>query len=237
MKTFNKFFSDALLICEDVSASALGAMSEEEFRQFLKGIQDSAKRSQYTRMRQAQVRNAKSPVNPKEFLKQKFGNTRKKFTDALSRVKNTIPEPIRRHGGRAFGHMMTLSNIKSDYDDRRAQGQSQLKSTGGALASGAGWAKGAQVGGQLGAKIPGPKWLTVPAGGLVGGIVGDTAISTAYDAVADATRPTRQAISRGTGYDAVQRRAKLAQDIMKRDRTPEQIKRQTATTFNPLEFI
>ena len=64
MKTFNKFFSDALLICEDVSASALGAMSEEEFRQFLKGIQDSAKRSQYTRMRQAQVRNAQSPLRP-----------------------------------------------------------------------------------------------------------------------------------------------------------------------------
>ena len=64
MKTFNKFFSDALLISEDVSASALGAMSEEEFRQFLKGIQDSAKRSQYTRMRQAQVRNAQSPLRP-----------------------------------------------------------------------------------------------------------------------------------------------------------------------------
>jgi hypothetical protein len=64
MKTFNKFFSDALLITEDVSASALGAMSEEEFRQFLKGIQDSAKRSQYTRMRQAQVRNAQSPLRP-----------------------------------------------------------------------------------------------------------------------------------------------------------------------------
>ena len=64
MKTFNKFFSDALLISEDISASALGAMSEEEFRQFLKGIQDSAKRSQYTRMRQAQVRNLQSPLRP-----------------------------------------------------------------------------------------------------------------------------------------------------------------------------
>jgi len=92
-----------------------------------------------------------------------------------------------------------------DYQTRRQAGQSRARSAGGALASVAGAARGAQLGYQI---TPGP--LPYKLGGAVaGGILGDTATSAAYDYAADKTRPARQAVSKATGFDKFQQKNQL----------------------------
>ena len=247
MKSFKQFVSDTAFFTEDVDSATITRMSDEQFKELLKRS-SGARRNELMAMRgqnsgsnRVTVNNTPTPSgstpsvrNPAPVTNTTRPSLMKTVRGALSNIKNKVPEPVKRLGNNSWNTLSTLSNIKTDYDARREQGQSQLRSTGGALASGAGWQKGAQLGAAIGARIPGPKWLTSGALGLVGGFVGAPAMSRGYDAVVDATRPTRQAISRGTGYDAAQRRGKLAQDIMRRDRTPEQLKRNTVSTFDPL---
>ena len=100
-----------------------------------------------------------------------------------------------------------------EYKTRRDEGQSKARATGGALASGAGWAKGAQIGASLASKLPIPnpliKTAVVGAGGLAGGLAGDTAASAAYDFAVNKTRPARQAISKAIGYDKFKQKNEL----------------------------
>jgi len=242
MKTFNEFLN---YISEDVDAATIARMSDDQFQELLKRT-SAAKRNQLLAQRQSAPASSRvtSSATPSSSAPVSRGTapvtttTRpsllKNVRGALSNLKNNVPQPVRNFGNNAYNTLSTLSNIKYNYDSRREQGQSQARSTGGALASGAGWQKGMQVGAQLGARLPGPKWLTTGAGGILGGVLGDAAVSSAYDAVVDATRPARQAVSRATGWDANQRRARLAQDIMRRDRSPKELERNTVTTFDPL---
>lgn len=255
MKTFNEFMS---IINEDVDVATIKKMSEDQFQELLRRSNPS-RRNQLNAMRQtssvrmkdgqtsggsrvttSDTRPSSSSTSLTRGGTPITSTTRpslmKNVRGALSNIKNKIPQPVRRLGNNSWSTLSTLSNVKADYDDRREQGQSQLRSTGGALASGAGWQKGMQLGAQLGSRIPGPKWLTTGAGGILGGVLGAETLSRGYDAVVDATRPTRQAISRATGYDKQVQANRLANQITKRDLSPEELKRQTSTIFNPLEL-
>lgn len=100
-----------------------------------------------------------------------------------------------------------------DYQTRRSEGQSRIRSAGGAAASAAGYARGAKMGASLASKLPIPnplvKAAVVGAGGLAGGLAGDTATSAAYDYAVDKTRPARQAVAKATGYDKFQQKNAL----------------------------
>lgn len=98
-----------------------------------------------------------------------------------------------------------------EYKDRRDAGQSKSRAAGGALTSLAGYAKGAEYGAKLGARlpIPAPMWVKAGAGGLIGGVLGQQGASAAYDFAADKTRPARQAISKATGFDKFQQKNEL----------------------------
>lgn len=112
---------------------------------------------------------------------------------------------LRARLGKLAGPVATVAGGAMEYKARRDQGQSRARAGGGALASGAGWAKGASLGFRM---TPGPLPVKV-AGAAVGGLVGDTAASAAYDYAADKTRPVRQATAKATGFDKFQQKNAL----------------------------
>lgn len=112
---------------------------------------------------------------------------------------------LRARLGKLAGPAATVAAGAMEYKARRDQGQSRARAGGGALASGAGWAKGASLGFRM---TPGPLPVKV-AGAAVGGLVGDTAASAAYDYAADKTRPVRQATAKATGFDKFQQKNAL----------------------------
>lgn len=112
---------------------------------------------------------------------------------------------LRARLGKLAGPAATVAGGALEYKARRDQGQSRARAGGGALASGAGFAKGASLGFRM---TPGPLPVKV-AGAAVGGLVGDTAASAAYDYAADKTRPARQATAKATGFDKFQQKNEL----------------------------
>lgn len=117
---------------------------------------------------------------------------------------------LRTRLGSLVGPAATVATGVMDYKARREVGQSRARAAGGAVASGAGWAKGAQMGASLASKLPIPnpiaKAAVIGAGGLAGGIAGDTAASAAYDYAANKSRPARQAVAKATGFDKFQQK-------------------------------
>lgn len=119
------------------------------------------------------------------------------------------PQPkgpgLRTRLGRLAGPAATVAGGAMEYKARRDEGQSRARAAGGALASGAGWTKGASLGFRM---TPGPLPVKV-AGAAVGGLVGDTAASAAYDWAANKSRPARQSAAKATGFDKFQQKNEL----------------------------
>jgi len=108
-----------------------------------------------------------------------------------------------RLGGFA-GPALNVAGAALDYKERRDSGQSRARAAGGATSSLAGWAGGAR----LGASLPLPPMLR-PVAALGFGYLGADGAQQVYDWAANTSRPTRQAISKATGYDEFQRRNAL----------------------------
>lgn len=125
-------------------------------------------------------------------------------TSRLSSVTSRIPQPIRSAAGPAITGAL-------EYQQRRDAGQSQQRAIGGAFSSLAGYAGGARIG----AMAPVPLALK-PVTAFLGGMAGQEASQKAYDWAADASRPMRRAISKGTGYDTSSEIQKLRRDIQVR---------------------
>ena len=115
---------------------------------------------------------------------------------------------LRTRLGRLAGPAATVAGGAMEYKARRDEGQSRARAAGGALASGAGWTKGASLGFRM---TPGPLPVKV-AGAAVGGLVGDTAASAAYDWAANKSRPARQSAAKATGFDKFQQKNELMKD-------------------------
>lgn len=108
-----------------------------------------------------------------------------------------------RLGGFA-GPALNVAGAALDYKERRDSGQSRARAAGGATSSLAGWAGGAR----FGASLPLPPMLR-PVAALGFGYLGKDVAQQVYDWAANTSRPTRQAISKATGYDEFQRRNAL----------------------------
>jgi hypothetical protein len=135
-----------------------------------------------------------------------------------SNLATTPPKPatgpgLRSRLGKVAGPAGTVATGALEYKDRRDAGQSRARALGGAVASSAGWAKGAQMGANLAARVPVPhplaKAAVVGTGGLIGGLAGEAGTKAAYDFAADKTRPARQAVSKATGFDKFQQKNAL----------------------------
>jgi hypothetical protein len=103
------------------------------------------------------------------------------------------------------GPAVAVSSGVADYKERRAAGQSKVRSAGGAVASGAGWSQGASLGFKM---TPGPLPVKL-VGAAAGGFAGKAGANAAYDFAADKSRPARQAVSKATGFDKFQQKNAL----------------------------
>jgi hypothetical protein len=118
---------------------------------------------------------------------------------------------LRSRLGSVVGPAANVATAAMDYKERRDAGQSRQRAAGGALSSLAGYAKGAEYGAKLGARVPLPLpiWAKAGGGALLGGALGSAGAQTAYDYAADKSRPARQAISKATGFDKFQQKNEL----------------------------
>lgn len=129
--------------------------------------------------------------------------TRPSGATTLTPPKGTRTGLRTRLGGFA-GPALNVAGAALDYKERRDSGQSRARAAGGATSSLAGWAGGAR----FGASLPLPPMLR-PVAALGFGYLGADGAQQVYDWAANTSRPTRQAISKATGYDEFQRRNAL----------------------------
>lgn len=232
MKTFREF----IVIAEDRMGERLGKMTDPDFEQFLKGRTPGEaktyreKRAQFrtTKVSGEDIRGSRKTQTPPKQPTQtppKATQTPPRSTQTPPKQSSSTPPPktptgglstqtkpptpkgpgLRARLGKLAGPATNVAAGALEYKARREAGQSRQKAAGGAVASGAGWAAGARIG----AMVPGPVPVKLAAAGL-GGLVGGETASKAYDTAASATRPTRQAISRATGFDKFQQKSALA---------------------------
>lgn len=223
MKSFREF----IILAEDKMGERLGKMSDAEFEQFLKGRRPEEEKSfkekrvkfKTTKVSGEDIRGSKgpqtppqqpagaSPPPPPKTPQQPPQSSTPPKPQKSGGLATTSPSAAARPGlrarlGRLAGPATAAAGGIMDYKARREVGQSRARSAGGALASGAGFAKGASLGFKV---TPGPLPYKL-AGAAVGGLVGDTAASAAYDYAADKTRPARQAVAKATGFDKFQQK-------------------------------